>query len=230
MRSRLLDFVFITIGVTIGIILSLQIRANPVKSGSFPWQQLETKKSLLETFSLEQENLKKQLTVIEAKKEEAQSIIERRFSKETRRTLEHLKELTGFQAIEDEGIRIALSDNPSVARSDFSSINENFVQATDLRDLVNGLFLQDAKAISVNGKRITPLTTIQSAFDSMLIGNFQITTPFVLEAVGNPVSLQEALRSIKKSKIQIFTDVLRDVKIPPLESSRSMKFTSLTSP
>lgn len=230
MRSRLFDFVFISIGITIGIILSLQIRANPVKSGSFPLQQLEVKKSLLEAFSFEQENLKKQLTAIEVKKEEAQDIVERRFSKETRRTIERLKELTGFQVIEGKGIRITLSDNPSVVRSDFSSINENFVQATDLRDLVNGLFLQDAVAISVNEKRIIPLTPIQSAFDSMLVGNFQITPPFIFEAVGNPESLQEALRFIKKSKIQIFTDIFGNLKIPPLESSRSMKFTSLTSP
>lgn len=230
MRIRLLDLVFIAIGVTVGIILSLQIRADPIRSGSFPLEQLEVKKSLLESFSLEQENLKKELQAIEAKKKEARDIIERRSSVKTRRTLDRLKKLTGFQPLEGEGVRITLSDHSSVSRADFSSINENFVQATDLRDIVNGLFLKDAAAISINNKRISPLTPIQSAFDNILVGNFQITPPFSIEAIGNPTALQEAVHSIKKSKIRIFVDVAAKLKILSRESIRSTKFLSTYTP
>lgn len=227
MRFRLLDIVFIAIGVAIGIILSLQIRANPVKSGGTPLEQFEVKRSLLTSFALEQENLKKQLAATEEKRKEAQIIIERRSSKETRRTLERLKQITGFQTEEGEGIQIILNDNSAVTRIDFSSINENFVQATDLRDLVNALFLKDARAVSINDKRIIPLTPIQSAFDSVIIRNFQITPPFVIEAIGRPVALQEAISSIKNSKIQIFIDTALNITVPPLESGRSFKFISL---
>lgn len=227
MHIRLLDLVFIAIGITIGIILSLQIRADPIRSGSFPLEQLEVKKSLLESFFLEQENLKKELQGIEEKKKEAQNVIERRSSSKTRRTLDRLKKLTGFQSLEDKGVRITLSDHSSVSRADFSSINENFVQATDLRDIVNGLFLKDAAGISINGKRISPLTSIQSAFDNILVGNFQIVPPFSIEAIGNPVALQEAVHSVKKSKIRIFVDSVSKLKIPSLDSIRSIKFISL---
>lgn len=227
MRFRLFDTAFLIIGVIIGIIFSLQIRANPVKSGGTLLEQFGVKRSLLTSFALEQENLKKQLALIEEKRKEAQAIIERRFSKETRKTLEHLKQVTGFQMEEGEGIRITLNDNPAVTRTDFSSINENFVQATDLRDLANALFLKDARAVSINDKRIIPLTPIQSAFDNVIIRNFQITPPFVIEAIGRPVALQEAISSIKNPKIQIFTDIASNITVPPLESGRSFKFISL---
>ena len=70
-------------------------------------------------------------------------------------------------------------------RGDFSAADENFVQAAYLRDLVNALFLKDASAVSVNGKRALPLTPIQSAFDTILIQNVQVYSPFTIEAVGS---------------------------------------------
>lgn len=227
MRFRLLDIVFIAIGVAIGIIFSLQIRAHPVKSGGTPFEQLEMKRSLLASFAHEQENLKKQSAAAEEKIKEAQAIIERRSSKETKEVRARLKQIDGFQTEEGAGVRITLNDNPAVARADFSSINENFVQAADLRDIVNALFLKDAVAVSINDKRVTPLTPIQSAFDSVIIGNFQIIPPFVIEAVGLPEALQEAAAFLKKPKIQIFIDRAPRLNIPPLESSRSFQFASL---
>jgi len=200
MRYRLVAILFVIIGVAIGVILSLQVRANPVKSGSSTVNELEIQKNLLTTFSLEQQSLKKEL------------------------------DATGLDEIKGIGVRITLSDNSSVNRVDFSSLNEYFVQATDLRDLVNALFLKDATAVAINGKRILPLTTIQAVFDSILVGNIQISSPFVVEAVGTPAGLQDALQQIQERKIQIFVDPNVNLTIPPLEMAnvRAAQYMSLT--
>lgn len=230
MHFRPLDFAFIIIGIAVGIILSLQIQADPVRRGKFPLEQVQLTKDLFQTFSLEQEELKKQLEEISTKREEATKRIERNTSKENVRTLSRLKVLTAFESTEGIGIRIVLSDNPNVSRPTFSTTNENFVQATDLRDLVNALFLHDANAISINGKRVTPLTPIQSAFDSILVSNVQIAPPFIVEAQGNPVSLEEALKVLQKRKIQQFVDSPVEVKILSVEGQRTLKSLSLSMP
>lgn len=228
MKIRLFNLFFVIIGIAIGIILSLQIRAQPVGTSSSPVKQLAVQKSLLNTFAAQQEELKKKLSEIEQKLTDAKRIIEKRTSKETQETLARLKSLTGFDAAEGEGIRITVSDSPSVSRVDFSAVNENFVQASDLRDLVNALFLQDAKAIAINGKRILPLTPIQPVFDSILVGNFQIASPFTVSAIGNPESLTQAVSNIQKRRIQVFVDSPIALTIDPADSPRSLKFVTLT--
>lgn len=229
MKFRFINLLFIFIGIAVGIILALQIRAEPIGGVSSPWTQLETQKSLLATFSLEQDELNTRLTEIEKKLTEANRIIENRSSRETQKTLSRLKELTGFNSIDGMGVRITLEDNANVSRLNFSSGSEYFVQASDLRDLVNALFLQNAKAIAINGKRVMPLTPIQPVFDSMLIGNFQIGSPFVITAIGNTTALKEAVKSIQQRKIQIFVDTSVELKIDPLDSIRPLKYLSETS-
>ena len=227
MKINPVNLFFIVIGVAIGIILSLQIRAKPVGTSSSPVKQLAVQKSLLDTFAAQQEGFKKNLYEVEQKLSDAKRIIEKRTSRETQKTLTQLKSLTGFGTVTGEGIRITLSDNPSVSRTDFSAINENFVQASDLRDLVNALFLQDAKAIAINGTRILPLTPIQPVFDSILVGNFQIASPFTISVIGNPDSVIEAAKNTAKRKIQIFVDSPLTLTIDPADSPRSLKFISL---
>lgn len=223
-RLNLISIVFIFIGIMIGIILSLQVRANPVSLGSFPLEQLEIQKSLLDSFSLEQRDLKQKLDAVETKINEAQQIVEKKSPPKVLKSLDDLKSLTGFKSIKGVGIRIILNDNAAVNRMYFSSTNENFVQATDLRDLVNLLFLKDAQAISINGKRVTPFISIQSVFDSILIGNYQISPPFIIEAIGNTEALLEAVRQFNKRKIQLFIDEAVQLDIKNLETVPSLQF------
>ena len=91
MRLNLINIVFIFIGIMIGIILSLQIRANPVSLGSFPLKQLEIQKSLLDSFSLEQRDLKQKLDAVETKINEAQQIVEKKSPPKVLKLLDDLK-------------------------------------------------------------------------------------------------------------------------------------------
>lgn len=226
MRIRYINATFVIIGLVVGIIISFQIRVRPVSIGSFPLDQYEAQKSVLAAFSTEQDSLKKSLSNIEAKLNEQKQIIEKNSSRGTQDALARLKLKSGFDKVSGEGISITLSDNPSVFRTDFSSINEGFVQATDLRDLVNGLFLQDARAIAINGVRVLPLTPIQPVFDSILVGNLQVGSPFIVTAIGNTVSLEEAVKHIEQRKIQIYIESPASLEILPAESSREFKYLS----
>lgn len=226
-RISFLGVVFIVIGVVIGTILSLQIRADPVGRQSFPLDQLEVRRGLLETFSVEQQELRQELAELSAKRDEAKVQIEQRSSRQMVKTLEDLRQKTGFSPISGDGIRITLADNLDTPRSGFVSLTEQFVQASDIRDLVNALYLQNAKAIAVNGKRVAPLTPIHPIFDSILVGSAQMNPPFVVEVIGHPETLQGALAALEKRKIRVYVDTPVSLTLPGLESIRSFKFLSL---
>lgn len=224
-----ISILFVFIGIAIGIILSLQIRADPISVGSSTIEQLETQKALLSTFSVEQEELKRESAVVNEKIQVSKSTIEKRVSAKTLKELNRLKDISGFNLVSGNGIRITLNDNSTVNRFGFSPTNENFVQASDLRDLVNALFLQGAQAIAINGKRITPLTTIQPVFDTILIDNLQVIAPFSVEAIGHADTLVAAVESIKQRKIQFFVDKDINLNVPSLNAMRSLKFLSVNS-
>lgn len=223
-RFNLISIVFIFIGILIGIILSLQIRANPVSPGSSPLEQIKIQKNLLDSFSLEQQELKQKLDAVEIKISESQKNIEKRSEPKVLKSLDILKGITGFKPVKGIGIRIILNDNPSASRTDFSPTNENFAQAVDLRDLINLLFLKDAQAVSINGKRITPFISIQSVFDSILVGNYQISPPFIIEAIGGTEALSSAVKQFNKRKLQLFTDESVTLDIKPMDALPSLQF------
>lgn len=231
MRIHFLPFLFLLVGSIIGVILTLQIRAKPVSRDFSPVGRIENQTALLSTFRQEQDDLQKKLDILRDKRKAAQVIIDQRSSPENRRRIEHLKERASLAPVQGSGLSITLNDSNLVTRIDFSSYNENFVQSSNLRDLVNLLFLKNATAISVNGRRITPLTSIQSLFDTILVGNFRAIPPFVVEAIGNIEELSESVNMFRKGKkIEIFSDTTVGIEISPLESDRITKYLFLVAP
>ena len=71
---------------------------------------------------------------------------------------------------------------------------------------------------------MTPFVSIQSVFDSILIGNYQISPPFVIEAIGNTEALLEAVRQFNKRKIQLFIDEAVQLDIKNRETVPSLQF------
>jgi uncharacterized protein YlxW (UPF0749 family) len=231
MRIRFINLSFILIGVAVGVILSLQIRARSDGFGAFPYSQLEMQKELLGTFTLEQEGLNKDLAEVEASLKDAEAVIEKRSSRKLQETLAGLKKLAGTDAVSGSGIKITLIDHPNAGGSAFSYSNENFVQTSDVRDLINALFLQDAMAITINGIRILPLTPIQPVFDSILIGNVQTGSPFVIQAIGNQESLKSAVLLLSSRKIQVYVSEVATMKIEASSGVlRTPEFISLINP
>ncbi|SSC25869.1 Protein of unknown function DUF881, partial [Klenkia terrae] len=59
----------------------------------------------------------------------------------------------------------------------------------DLQLLVNALWAAGAEAISVDGQRLGPTTTIRQAGGAILVDLRPVTSPYVVEAIGDPVGL-----------------------------------------
>lgn len=64
------------------------------------------------------------------------------------------------------------------------------VQDRDVQDVVNGLWVAGAEAISVNGVRLTALTAIRSAGEAILVDFRLLSPPYVVRAIGAPAELE----------------------------------------
>ena len=59
----------------------------------------------------------------------------------------------------------------------------------DLQSVTNALWASGAEAISINGERISPSTAIRAAGEAILVDLFPITSPYTIEAIGDPDTL-----------------------------------------
>jgi uncharacterized protein YlxW (UPF0749 family) len=59
----------------------------------------------------------------------------------------------------------------------------------DLQSVVNALWAAGAEAIAINGERLAPTTTIRAAGEAILVDLRPVTSPYTVDAIGNPDTL-----------------------------------------
>lgn len=101
--------------------------------------------------------------------------------------LERLRLAAGGTAVRGPGVRVRLDDAP-----DATSSREQ-VQAPDLQRLVNALWVVGAEAVSVNGQRVTSLTSIRDAAGSPTVNFRSLRAPYVVSAIGDRATMGAAL-------------------------------------
>src|SRR5207302_8837342 len=60
----------------------------------------------------------------------------------------------------------------------------------DLQAVTNALWTAGAEAIAVNGERLTAQSAIRQAGDAILVDFRPLVSPYVVTAIGSPVSLE----------------------------------------
>lgn len=98
-------------------------------------------------------------------------------------TLKKLSTLTGATKVAGPGVRVVVDDAPN------ATTDRNRVLDGDLQKLVNGLWEAGAEAISVNGQRVTNLTSIRQAGAAINVNYRPLRTPYTVLAIGNPKTL-----------------------------------------
>lgn len=98
--------------------------------------------------------------------------------------LEQLDVLTGMRAVAGPGVRVTLDDGPD------ASVGGSRVVDDDLRMITNGLWAAGAEAIAINGHRLSSRSPIRNAGDAITVDYRSLTRPYVVEAIGDPDTLQ----------------------------------------
>ncbi|MGJ3509620.1 DUF881 domain-containing protein [Enemella sp. A6] len=95
--------------------------------------------------------------------------------------LDRLEPLASGVAVQGPGVVLTVDDAPG-------DQNQRVVD-TDLQQLVNGLWSSGAEAIAINGHRLSSLTAIRGAGESITVDYRSLSRPYVVEAIGNPKTL-----------------------------------------
>lgn len=107
--------------------------------------------------------------------------------------LEQTNLLVGKTTVTGEGVVIKLTNN-----------NENSIQSSDLRYLVNELKLAGAEAISINEKRIVNMSAIVDVGENILVNEERIVSPYVVKAIGDQTYLSSALNLKTSGFIDVY--------------------------
>ena len=100
----------------------------------------------------------------------------------------------GTLPVEGPGLVVTLDDAPADAAVEDplrgGTAVDGRVQDRDLQDLVNGLWVAGAEAVSINDVRLTALTAIRSAGDAVLVDFRLLSPPYTVRAIGDPAALE----------------------------------------
>jgi uncharacterized protein YlxW (UPF0749 family) len=97
--------------------------------------------------------------------------------------LDRLGVLTGAAATRGPGIQVVVDDAPH------PSSDKELVQTGDLQKLVNALWQVGAEAISINGQRLTALTSIRDAAGAITVNFRSLAPPYDISAIGDRKSM-----------------------------------------
>lgn len=109
------------------------------------------------------------------------------------RDLDRDQLLAGLAAVHGPGLEVTLADpKVSAAPTDAAGHSTRGPMTTahilidrDVRSVVNQLWSDGAEAIAVNGIRLTTTSAIRFAGDAVLVDYQPISSPYVIDAIGN---------------------------------------------
>ena len=93
--------------------------------------------------------------------------------------VQRLSVLTGAGKVKGQGVRVVVDDAPDAVS------DRNKVLDSDLQKLVNGLWEAGAEAISINGQRLTNLSSIRQAGLAINVNYRPLTAPYTVLAIGD---------------------------------------------
>jgi uncharacterized protein YlxW (UPF0749 family) len=99
-------------------------------------------------------------------------------------------------AVTGPGLKVTLADAQPDADSDpVGGAQTNAggqVRDSDVQLVVNALWAAGAEAVSVNGQRLGPTSTIRTAGEAILVDFWPVSSPYQVSAIGNPDRLSRS--------------------------------------
>lgn len=110
--------------------------------------------------------------------------------------LQESKFLAGLTMAEGPGIVVKLQDSPKKPAADASTMAmiEGMIHDSDIRNVINELRAAGAEIVSVNDQRVIATTAVRCVGPVTLINGVEVAAPFVIKAIGEPKTLESALR------------------------------------
>lgn len=114
--------------------------------------------------------------------------------REVRRAADELAARTGVAPLEGPGVLVTLDDSEA-GRSPTGDPNDLVVHERDIQTVVNALWAAGAEAVAINGERLSSVSAVRCAGNTLLLHGSVHSPPYEVAAIGDPERLQGSLPS-----------------------------------
>lgn len=112
--------------------------------------------------------------------------------REIRAETERLGVAAGASPLRGPGLTVVLEDS-SAARAPTGNPNDLVVHERDIQTVVNALWAAGAEAVAINGERLSSLSAVRCAGNTLLLHGVVHSPPYEIGAIGDPDALAVAL-------------------------------------
>lgn len=170
--------------VVLGIMLAVQFRTTQDIRSSLQFQRAEDLTQRLMQVEKDRNSLQDQVRDLR------QATNADVASKE----LESIKIGAGLVPLQGTGIIITLDDKKTAAPTGSKNPDLYLIRDEDILKVLNELRASGAEAISINNERLVTSSEVRTAGPFLSVNNKNLAAPFEIKAIGNPETLENALR------------------------------------
>ena len=105
---------------------------------------------------------------------------------------EQLAVAAGAAPLRGPGLTVVLEDS-SASRSSTGNPNDLIVHERDIQTVVNALWVAGAEAVAINGERLSSLSAVRCAGNTLLLHGVVHSPPYEIGAIGDPEGLEASL-------------------------------------
>ncbi len=191
-KAREFEIYVAAMCAVLGVLLVAQFRTQEyIGRAQVPSRRLEDLSDMLRRSDAERELLANE---VDALRKQLAAVGEgERAIEAIRHELEKARIGAGLVAVEGPGVVVVLDDSKRPAEAG-GNPEVFLVHDEDILKIVNELFAAGAEAISINGQRVIATTEVRCAGPVISVNNVRIGPPYEVAAIGDPATLDNALR------------------------------------
>lgn len=218
----------VVVFVVLGMMLSVQFRVTRSLAETLPVQRAEELARRLQAVEKERDDLRARVTELRVGLAQGPQSLAAVAALE--RQLREAQMAAGLVDVHGRGVVVVLDDS-KLPRRPGEDPNRFILHDEDLLKVVNELNDAGAEAIAINGQRLIGTSEIRCAGSVISINNTRTAPPVRVVAIGDPETLERALRlrggvvdqlSFFGIEIQIRKEL--DVVVPAYQGSLTFKY------
>lgn len=233
MKSYFGKGILLGIGLLIGLILAIQVKNLDENYHFISVKTISDLNMAIRKEKDEVEHLKNMIELQENRLRDYQSAIEGdgSINEILIQDIELMRMKSGYYDLEGPGVMVVLRDGE---RELYEGENPNnvIVHDEDVLRIINDLKIAGAEALSINGQRYLNTSEIQCTGPTITINQMTYAQPFVIKAIGNPDTLNAAIKApgtyaweIKEVfGLQVEAHVSQRIRIPKYQGDHRLQY------
>jgi len=190
MKLKRFHWALVLVSIILGVMLAMQFRVTRDIQQNDAIKRMQDLSNQVAQMKKERDVLQAQVTRMRARLD---SLSTGSLTPQMKEELNRVEILAGFTELTGPGLEVTLKDS-DVSLKPGDNPNRYVVHDEDILKVVNELKAAGAEAIAVNGQRFISSTEISCSGPIIRINKKPLAPPFVITAIGNPDTMESALR------------------------------------